>query len=651
MGGFLPRPVLLTLLLGVLLPTACVLWFMTQAMNNERLALQQKSLDLYNSQLQILTQDFNSQWEGNIRLIESMAAHADASDLFAEVARKKLASAILVYDKEGLLRYPILAKAGYKPESDPKWAHATRLEFQKGDIEAAIETYRAIAAESPNTRMTALALNALARCQAKLNDARSAIETLTQDLADPRFAQATDAQGRLIQLNAQLRALELMHTQPTSSQYETHLAQLSRRLNDYQAQSKAPLPSNQRVFLMRQLQSRWPGEVSFPTVNAESLALDFLTTLAAPRKMERTSTLSATALEDTWRLSIAGDAVELLYTKAHLQSALQALAQQKFPEVGVLLLPPTSAIETDGVVASTPASKLMPGWRVTLSVKADASGAAATARISLYFWTGILITASIVVLSLITAGYLNRQIRLNRLKNDLIATVSHELKTPLSSMRLLVDTLLDEQPGTASNTKEYLQLIRKENLRLSRLIDDFLTVSRMERGKQPFVMQPCRIKTLVHPALEAVQKKLETSDFEVTIEIAPDLPPINADADLMQTALINLIDNAHKYSGDSKRIFIAAYRRDEHVCIEVRDWGIGMSRRHHKKIFNRFYRIDESLSRETDGCGLGLNIVGFIVEAHKGKIEVESELSQGSLFRLCLPAIGTSKTNLPVEAC
>ena len=366
-GSFLPRPVLLTLMLGVLLPTACVLWFMTQAMNNERLALQQKSLDLYNSQLQILTQDFNSQWESNIRHIEAMAAHADASDLFAEVVGKKLASAILVYDKEGLLRYPILSKAGYKPESNPKWAHATRLEFQKGDIKAAIEIYRAIAAESPNTRMTALALNALARCHAKLNDVGSAIKTLTQDLADPRFAQATDAQGRLIQLNAQLRALELLPTQPASSQYKTFLAQLNRRLNDYQAQSKAPLPSNQRVFLMQQLQSRWPGEVSFPTLEAENLALDFLSTLAAPRKLERTSTLSATALVDTWRLSIAGDAVELLYTKTYLQSALQALAQQKFPEVGVLLLPPTSEIKTDGVLASTPVGKLMPGWRATLS--------------------------------------------------------------------------------------------------------------------------------------------------------------------------------------------------------------------------------------------------------------------------------------------
>jgi len=650
-GGFLPRPVLLTLLLGVLLPTACVLWFMTQAMNNERLALQQKSLDLYNRQLQILTQDFNSQWESNIRHIEALAAHADASDLFAEVARKKLASSIVVYDKEGLLRYPILSRAGYEPESAPKWAHATRLEFQKGDLEAAIEIYREIAAESPDTRMTALALNALARCYAKLNDAGSAIKTLTQDLADPRFAQATDAQGRLIQLSAQLRALELMPTQPASSQYETHLGQLSRRLNDYQAQSKAPLPSSQRVFLMQQLQSRWPGEVSFPTLDAENLALDFLNTLATQRKLERASTLSATALVDTWRLSIAGDAVELLYTKTYLQSGLHALAQQRFPEVGVLLLPPTSEIKTDGVLASTPVGKLMPGWRVTLSAHGAASSAVATARISLYFWVGILITASIVLLSLITAGYLNRQIRQNRLKNDLIATVSHELKTPLSSMRLFVDTLLDEPPGTASNTKEYLQLIRKENLRLSRLIDDFLTFSRMERGKQPFVMRPCRIETLVHPALQAVQKKLETSDFEVTIDIAPDLPPINADADFMLTALINLFDNAHKYSGDSKRILIAAYRRDKHVCIEVRDWGIGMSRRHHKKIFNRFYRIDQSLSRETDGCGLGLNIVSFIVKAHTGKIEVESEPNQGSLFRLCLPAIGTSKTNLTVEAC
>jgi signal transduction histidine kinase len=364
--------------------------------------------------------------------------------------------------------------------------------------------------------------------------------------------------------------------------------------------------------------------------------------LAASQKAERADTLSATALADVWRLSAANGSLELLYTKAHLQSSLQTLAQQRLTEADTLLLPPAAEIEAHSILASTPVGNLMPGWRIALSAKGRPSlDTAAKARISLYLWTGLLITAGIVLLSIITAGYLNRQIRQSRLKNDLIATVSHELKTPLSSMRLFVDTLLEEhadrEEGNKTHTRDYLRLIHKENLRLSRLIDDFLTFSRMERGKQPFVMRPCRIETLVHPALEAVRKKLETSDFEITTEIAPDLPLIQADGDFMLTVLINLIENAYKYSGDSKKIRISAYRRDRHLCIEVQDWGIGVSRRHHKKIFNRFYRVDQSLSRETDGCGLGLNIVSFIVKAHSGKIEVASELNQGSLFRVRLP--------------
>jgi signal transduction histidine kinase len=646
-GNFLPRPVLFTLLLGILLPTACVLWFMTQAMNNEQLAIQQKLLDLYREQLKVLTQDFKNQWQSDISHIEDMASHTDASALFAEVARRKLASAVLVYGKDNELRYPALAKTSYQPTSTPKWARATRLEFQQGDIKAAIEAYRAIATESRNPRMAALALVALARCQSKVNDTRSAIETLTVELADPRFAQATDAQGRLIQISAQLRALELMQGQWATSQdkrFSALFAQLSNRLNSYPAQNEMQMASNQRVFLIHQLQSRWPNRTSFPTLNSEALALDFLSTLDASHRIERIATLSPTALRDTWRLSSANYPLEMLYTKTHLQSVLRTLAQGKFAESGVLLLPPADDIKADSIVASMPIGGVMPGWRIALSAKEDLLlKTEAKAQISLYFWTGILITASIVLLSIITASYLNRQIKQNRLKNDLIATVSHELKTPLSSMRLFVDTLLEEQSdkeaSATTNTREYLKLIHKENLRLSRLIDNFLTFSRMERGKQPFFMQPCQIDALVHAALEAVREKLDASGFEVTTDITPNLPLIDADADFMLMALINLIDNAYKYSGDSKRIRIGAHCRGRHICIEVQDWGIGLRRRDYKKIFNRFYRVDQFLSRETDGCGLGLNIVDFIVKAHSGKIEVESELNKGSLFRLYLPTV------------
>lgn len=671
-GSFLPRPVLFTLLLGILLPTACVLWFMTQAMNNEQLAIQQKLLNLYRGQLKILTQDFKNQWQSDISHIEDIATHTDASTLFAEVVRKKLASAVLVYGKDNELRYPVLARTSYQPTSTVKWAQATRLEFQQGDIEAAIKAYRTIATESRNPQMAALALNALARCQSKRNDSRSAIETLTVDLADPRFAQAIDAQGRLIQISAQLRALELMQAQWDSSQdtrtrrqadsarqnvfnemprFSALFAQLSDRLNNYQAQNELPMASNQRVFLMHQVQNRWPNQASFPTLHPEALALDFLSTLAASHRIARAPTLSPTALADTWRLSSANYPLEMLYTTTHLQSVLRTLAQRKFTDSDVLLLPPADDIKADSILASMPLGNLMPGWRIALSAKEDALfKTEAKAQISLYFWIGILITASIVLLSVITASYLNRQIKQNRLKNDLIATVSHELKTPLSSMRLFVDTLLEEQPdkeaSATANTQEYLRLIHKENLRLSRLIDNFLTFSRMERGKQPFVMRPCQIDTLVRAALEAMQEKLETSGFEVTTGITPDLPLVDADADFILTALINLIDNAYKYSGDSKRIRVGAHCRGRHVCIEVQDWGIGLSRRHYKKIFNRFYRVDQSLSRETDGCGLGLNIVDFIVKAHSGRTEIESELNKGSLFRLCLPAAGKFKVSL-----
>jgi len=248
------------------------------------------------------------------------------------------------------------------------------------------------------------------------------------------------------------------------------------------------------------------------------------------------------------------------------------------------------------------------------------------------------------VLALAVGGTISRQMRLARLKNDLIATVSHELKTPLASMRVLVDTLLEGRCKDERQMREYLQLIARENERLSRLIDNFLTFSRMERQHRAFEFAPVELAEVVSAAAGAVQDRFAAEGCRLNVEVAPDLPTIRGDRDALVTVLLNLLDNACKYTQDEKRVEVRAYAEADAVCLAVSDNGIGLSRRAAKKVFDRFYQVDQSLSRSAGGCGLGLSIVKFVVDAHAGRISVDSQPGRGSTFTVKLPVAERTAT-------
>jgi signal transduction histidine kinase len=278
---------------------------------------------------------------------------------------------------------------------------------------------------------------------------------------------------------------------------------------------------------------------------------------------------------------------------------------------------------------------MLPKWAVGVELTQDEFDLATHRRQATYLWIGYMVLAALVLTGLIAGQAFRRQQRLTRLKTDLVAAVSHELKTPLAGMRLLVDTLLAD-PADAAKTREYLELISAENLRLSRLIDNFLTFSRIERNRASFDFRSTAPARIVETALGAMRERLHAGEIEVSV--APDLPDIRADEDALVTVLLNLLDNACKYTRGEKRIALRAWRDDNRVAFAVEDNGIGIAPRDLKRIFRRFYQVDRSLARETGGCGLGLSIVDFIIRAHGGEVSVKSAPGQGSTFTVRLPA-------------
>jgi len=207
----------------------------------------------------------------------------------------------------------------------------------------------------------------------------------------------------------------------------------------------------------------------------------------------------------------------------------------------------------------------------------------------------------------------------------------------LASMRVLVDTILQGSYKEQGQVTEYLQLISKENERLSRLIDNFLTFSRMERNKQSFDITPANPAEIAHEAVESIKTKFNQGRCEFLVNIDDNLPDVLADCDAMVTVIVNLLDNAYKYSYDDKQIELKVFSKEAEVCFAVKDNGIGMTRRQVKKIFDRFYQADRKLTRMVRGTGLGLSIIKFIVDAHKGRITVDSKPSTGSTFTVKLP--------------
>jgi len=187
--------------------------------------------------------------------------------------------------------------------------------------------------------------------------------------------------------------------------------------------------------------------------------------------------------------------------------------------------------------------------------------------------------------------------------------------------------------------QRYLQLTAKENLRLSHLIENFLVFSRLERGQQQFHFTELAPHEVVRTALDAVGEKLTTPPCCLTTELAPDLPLIRGDADALSTVLVNLLDNAYKYTNGEKQIVVKAYAEGKQVVLAVSDNGIGLAPEEQRRVFERFYQVDQSLTRQKGGCGLGLSIVQSIVRAHGGVVEVTSLPGQGSTFRVKIPIL------------
>ena len=230
-----------------------------------------------------------------------------------------------------------------------------------------------------------------------------------------------------------------------------------------------------------------------------------------------------------------------------------------------------------------------------------------------------------------------RELRLSRLKSDFVANVSHELKTPLALIRLYAETLELARVPSEERKGEYYRVIGKESRRLTQLINNILDFSRIEAGRKEYRLVPSDIGAVVRDVVESYRFAIEKLGFTLTLEVQDDLPPLELDPEAVSQALINLLNNAIKYSPEHKTITVSVTSEAGRVRLAVSDRGIGIPRSEQRRIFEKFYRAETSLVHTTKGSGLGLALVQHIAEAHGGQVEVASAPGEGSTFTLSLP--------------
>lgn len=337
-----------------------------------------------------------------------------------------------------------------------------------------------------------------------------------------------------------------------------------------------------------------------------------------------------------------------------LPKAIAGALPERFPGGGADFRPVVSVTDSRGelrfstdpdfrgaAMVEKPLHFAFSDWTLGLASRDPTPGVWARSNFRLNVALSLLLAAVLlggVILALRTAS---REMKLSQMKSDFVSNVSHELRTPLASIRVFGEFLRLGRVDGAEKARRYGEYIETESRRLTQLINNLLDFSHIESGRKSYRMEPANLEGLVRETLRNFEVRLRQSGFKVTYQgpVGPvgTLPELALDEAAIAHSVSNLLDNAVKYSGDGRDIAVHLERRGDEVALSVRDWGVGVPRDEHDKIFDRFHRVSTGLVHDVKGTGLGLAIVRHVVEAHGGRVEVESRLSQGSTFTLFLP--------------
>ena len=286
-----------------------------------------------------------------------------------------------------------------------------------------------------------------------------------------------------------------------------------------------------------------------------------------------------------------------------------------------------------------------PPWRVEFFSSGTKGSGVMNVRRSYYFWTILTVLVLLTFGTMLVVRTITHEMEVLRIKSDFVSSVSHEFKTPITSIKVLIERLRQGKVNSSHKKKEYYSIISEDADKLSSMVRNILDFSKVEEGRKEFVFQESDVAQLVKDEIENFKKVKIYAGIKIDLQIFPDIPRIYVDRESFSLALVNLLDNAFKFSLEKKKLFIEVKRDAENIRVDVMDKGIGIPSGEMDKIFDKFYQGKNAAQQSIRGTGLGLALVKHALEAHGGKVLAESKVGQGSTFSLVFPV--RNKGNKP----
>jgi signal transduction histidine kinase len=523
------------------------------------------------------------------------------------------------------------------------FAEAERLEILERRLREALVSYRNCSELPVADRLKAVAVARVARCARKLGD-RPAAEAAYGRLVE-RYGDLSDGFHRPYALVAGLELYDLKTGRGEDDR--DRLAALQADL----AEGRWEVGADQADYFLAQLRERAP---QLPEPDRETGYLRRLELARALQERFRAPPSLRDGEIHSAAFTYKGRPHQIHYSRVapdglvgldvNLTWVEARVLPQAFADAGlggghiVRVAQRESRGTGPGPLhAGIPFRTFFPFWELSLtSAPARPAGSSPGRDVVIFAGSTVLVLCVLALGVLLLLRDVSRETQLNRLRSDFVSGVSHELKTPLTLIRLYTETLLDEEQFRPEERKGFYQIILRESERLTHLIERALDFGRVDRREKQYQLEKGDLVPFIVQTVQVYGEYLKRRGFTVETNLAPALPAVAFDPDAVAQAVVNLLDNAAKYSGDSKFVGVRLLPEDSAVVFEVADRGIGIPADEREKIFEQFYRSRARSGK--GGYGLGLFLVKHIMDAHGGRVEVQSEVGRGSRFRLVFPA-------------